>query len=114
MATPQRAERAEAEIERTEHPHIVRHPGIAGGRPIIEGTRIRVELVAGFHLRGVTPAEIIATYPHVKPAAVYDAVSYYLDHREEIDRFVEESIPRDVRERYSLVVEGAKITSRDR
>ncbi len=118
MATRSRVEspdsaRSERTIERTEHPHIVRDSGIASGRPIIEGSRIRVELIAGFHLSGTDPGEILATYPHLKPAAVYDAISYYLDHQDKIDRAVEASIPQDVRDRYGLEVEGAKIVSRD-
>lgn len=102
------------EVERTEHPHVVRRSDIAGGRPVIEGTRIRVELIAGFHRKGVTPEEIVDTYPHLRPAQVYDAISYYLDHQNEIDREVEDSIPHDVRDRYGLVVEGAKITDKPR
>jgi hypothetical protein len=31
--------------------------------------------------------------PHLSPAAVYDALSYYLDHRDEIDQMLEETAP---------------------
>jgi uncharacterized protein (DUF433 family) len=92
-------------LTRTEHPHIVRHPGIAGGDPIIEGTRIRVELVARFHRAGQDPEDMIVMYPHLKPAAVYDAISYYLDHQDEINRIIEESTPDAVAERYGYVVD---------
>jgi len=33
--------------------------------------------------------EIAATFPHVAPAALQDAIGYYLDHRPEIDAEIE-------------------------
>ncbi len=33
--------------------------------------------------------EMLATYPHLHASWVYDAISYYLDHREEIEREIE-------------------------
>ena len=65
---------------KTEHPHIVRVPGIAGGEPVIAGTRITVALIARLLQAGDEPADIIARYPHLAPAAVYAAISYYLAH----------------------------------
>jgi len=71
---------------KTEHPHIVKTEGVVGGRPRIKGTRISVELVARYFKMGESPDDIILMYPHLKPAAVYDAISYYLDHQEEMER----------------------------
>lgn len=71
---------------KTEHPHIVRTEGIVGGRPRIGGTRISVELIARYFKMGESPDDIILMYPNLKPAAVYDAISYYLDHQEEMER----------------------------
>jgi len=70
---------------KTEHPYIVKVAGVSGGRPIIKGTRITVWLVANLFKQGCSPEEILATYPHLTPAAVYDALSYYFDHKEEIE-----------------------------
>ncbi len=78
-------------LVKTEHPHIVRVPGVADGRPVIAGTRISVEFIARLLRAGVEPWEIVATYPHLSPAGVYDAVSYYLDHQAEIDQEIAES-----------------------
>ena len=69
----------------TEHPHVVRTPGVCGGRPHIKDSRIPVSAIAGLFRRGEPAHEIAATYPHLDPAAVYDAISYYLDHREQIE-----------------------------
>ncbi len=33
------------EITSTEHPHIVRHPGISGGSPVIKGGHVTVRLM---------------------------------------------------------------------
>lgn len=78
---------------RTEHPHIVIVPGICGGRP----NHRRDAHQRGFH-RALPQSwrkawEIIVAYPHLKPAAVYDAISYYLDHQEEIEQEIAASTP---------------------
>jgi uncharacterized protein (DUF433 family) len=70
----------------TEHPHIVRVHGVCGGRPIIKGTRLSVRHIAQLYKAGDTVEEIIHAHPHVKSAAVYDAISYYLDHQQEIEQ----------------------------
>jgi len=94
----------EREVISTEHPHIVRVPGICGGEPIIEGTRISVEFIARLHPKGEEPWAIIASYPHLKPAAVYDAISYYLDHLDEINRVIEEDTLEAVMDRYGFEI----------
>ncbi len=66
------------EIQRTEHPYIVRHPGIGNGEPMIKGTRIAVRLIAGYYKRGATVEEIERDYAFLSTAAIYDAISYYL------------------------------------
>ena len=69
----------------TEHPHIVRAEGVCGGRPHLEGSRVSVRTIAELYRRGESAQEILATYPGLDPAAIYDAISFYLDHRTEID-----------------------------
>ncbi len=74
------------EAQQTEHPYIVRVPGICGGRPTIKGTRITVQLIAALYKAGDSVEEILQSYPHLPAAAVYDAISYYLDHQSEIEQ----------------------------
>jgi uncharacterized protein (DUF433 family) len=69
----------------TEHPYIVRAPGICGGRPIITGTRVSVRHIAQLYKAGDTVEEILQAHPSLPAAAVYDAISYYLDHQKEIE-----------------------------
>ncbi len=80
-----------ATTSRTERPHIVRSPGVAGGTPTIAEPRISVAFIVGRLRAGDTPQDILASYPHLTPAAVYDAISFYYDHQEEIDRFIAEN-----------------------
>jgi uncharacterized protein (DUF433 family) len=75
----------------TDHPYIVRREGVRGGRPILRGSRIPVWLVAAMWKAGDTPEEIGQTYPHLEPAAIYDAISYYLDHQTDIEAEINEN-----------------------
>ncbi len=91
---------------RTEHPHIVKVPGVLGGEPVIAGTRIGVAFIARLLQAGEEPSEIVATYPNLQPAAVYDAVSYYLDHQTEIDALLAGSTLTELAERYGFSVQS--------
>jgi len=69
------------------HPHITSAPTICGGSPCLAGTRITVRTIVVYALRyGISPEELLTYYPHVSLAAIYDALSYYYDNREEIER----------------------------
>ncbi|MFL6231559.1 MAG: DUF433 domain-containing protein [Thermoanaerobaculia bacterium] len=72
-----------------DHPYIVRTEGICGGSPRIRDSRISVRVIAGLYRQGEPVGEILDTYPHLDPAAVDDAIGYYLDHRQEIDAEIE-------------------------
>ena len=75
------------------HPHITSDPKICGGSPRIDGTRITVRTIAtyAFH-HGMSPEELLVQYPHLNLASIYDALSYYYDHREDIDREIAEHL----------------------
>jgi uncharacterized protein (DUF433 family) len=69
------------------HPYIVSDPTVCGGSPRIEGTRIAVRtVVIATLLHGQTPEQLLQHYPHLSLAAIHDALSYYYDHREVMDR----------------------------
>src|SRR5438132_4436365 len=68
------------------HPYIERRPGVQGGEPVIAGTRITVRIVSGWHLMGNSADEIAAMYPHINMAQIFDALSYYYDHKVEIEQ----------------------------
>ncbi|WP_447977988.1 DUF433 domain-containing protein [Candidatus Nitrospira bockiana] len=75
----------------TTHPYIVSDQEVCGGSPRLAGTRITVRtVVIATLLHGLTPEELLQHYPHLPLAAIYDALSYYYDHREAIDREIAE------------------------
>jgi uncharacterized protein (DUF433 family) len=54
---------------------------------VIRGTRITVRLVVEDGIRGgATPEEMLRAWPHLTLAQIYDAFSFYYDHKKEIDR----------------------------
>ena len=75
----------------TEHPHVVRTAGIRGSQPHLRGTGLSVGLIARFYKLGAAPDELLATYPQLTPAALFDALSYYHDHQGEIDHVLAET-----------------------
>jgi uncharacterized protein (DUF433 family) len=79
----------EKEVIPTAHPHIVKIPGVQGGEPIVRGTQQTVrEIVERTHA-GMTAEEIVAYYgPPLSPAHIYDTLSYYHDHRDELDPII--------------------------
>ena len=70
-------------IERT---HIETTPGVCGGRPRVVGHRIRVQDIVLWTEEGQSPDEIVARFPQLSLADVYAALTYYHDHRAEIDQ----------------------------
>ena len=70
--------------------YIVKTPGICGGRARIDGTRIGIEVIVGLYQSGASVDEIVSGYPDsdLTPAKVHAALVYYYDHREEIDRLL--------------------------
>jgi len=73
----------------TEHPHITATPGICGGRPAVKGTRIPVKTLVRYYQNNPDAKEVLAGFPHLTVAQLYDALSYYHDHQAEIDADME-------------------------
>lgn len=55
---------------------IVRNPSVLGGRPVLEGTRISVDLILRMVAGGMTVEEIAAQYPHVTKDDIQTALEY--------------------------------------
>ncbi len=69
----------------TSKQHIESRSGVCGGKPCIAGTRIRVQDIYVCHeLRGMTPDEIVDSYPTITLADVHAALMYFWDHPDEI------------------------------
>ena len=66
--------------------YIVRTPGVRGGHPRVDGTRIGVHDVIGLLQNGETIDSLIANcFPDLTRAKVYECLAYYEDHRGDID-----------------------------
>jgi len=73
----------------TEHIDIT--PGVCGGKPRVAGHRIKVQDIVIWHERmGMSPDEIVSSYPSITLSDVYAALAYYHDHLEEIRRQIKE------------------------
>jgi uncharacterized protein (DUF433 family) len=71
-----------------DHPYVTSAATILGGEPIIKGTRTPVRAVVEHWRFGDAPEEISRKLPHLRLAQIFDALSYYDDHRAEIERYV--------------------------
>lgn len=57
-------------------PIIIRDPAVLGGKPIIAGTRISVQLILEKLRDGWTIADLLADYPHLTREQLVAAVAY--------------------------------------
>lgn len=73
----------------TEHLYIVRNSAILSGEPIIKGTRTPVRAIVEMWRLGMPPEEIVQGLPHLNLAQVFDALSYFADHQDEILQHIE-------------------------
>src|SRR3989304_1199018 len=81
----------------TEHHYIMRDNDILSGEPIVMGTRTPVRAIVELWRLGVNPEEIPLHLPHLTLAQVFDALSYYADHQEEIRQNIERNkVPDDL------------------
>ncbi len=69
------------------YPHISTTPDVRGGRPCIDGTRITVMDIVTLERMGLPP-EAMRTHYSSRPltlAEVHAALTYYYDHKNEVD-----------------------------
>lgn len=84
-------------VQITEHLYIVRDERILSSEPIIKGTRTPVRAIVETWRMGTTPEEISRGLPHLTLAQIFDALSYYSDHQEEINAYIERNrIPNNL------------------
>ncbi len=74
--------------QETDHPYIERGSDILSGEPIIKGTRTPVRAIVEHWKFGDSPEEIARQLPHLRLAQIFDALSYYDDHRSEIEHYI--------------------------
>ena len=74
--------------EVTKHPYIERQTNVLNGEPVIKGTRTPVRAIVEHWKFGDPPDEIARKLPHLRLAHIFGALSYYDDHRDEIERYI--------------------------
>lgn len=75
-------------LNATEHYYIVTDDRILGGEPIIKGTRTPVRAIVELWRQGIQPEAIPQRLPHLTLAQVFDALSYYSDHQDQINQYI--------------------------
>jgi uncharacterized protein (DUF433 family) len=89
--------------------HIVSTSDTCGGKPRINGTRIRVKDIVLWHERiGMSPEQIVSEWSHLTLGDVYAALSYYDDNRARFDAEMkaEEEFAADLEAKTSLTAAG--------
>lgn len=88
--------------------HIAISPEVVGGKPRIAGHRITVQNVVIWHERMGLSADEIASNYGLSLADVYAALTYYYDHRQEIDDAIlaDESYVAELRNRIKSKLSG--------
>ena len=82
--------------------YITRSPEVYGGQPVIAGTRTLVKSIVGYYKMGLSVEEILEGLPHLSPAQVFAALSYYHDHQAETEHDIEDSLVETLIARYGL------------
>lgn len=82
-------QRATIQLVTTEHPYVVKTTGVCGGRPLIKGTRTPVQAIVEYYRLGMDTYHILTELPSITEAQLHDALSYFYDHKEEIEIGIE-------------------------
>lgn len=72
-------------VKGIKHPYIIKKSGVQGGKAVIKGTRIPVSTIIIWYKAGKEIYEILDMYPQLTPAQMHDALSYYYDHKKEME-----------------------------
>lgn len=54
----------------------------------VTGTRIPLERIVEYHRAGYSPEAIVEAFDTLRLSDVYTVISYYLDHKEEVEEYL--------------------------
>ncbi len=60
-------------------------PGVLGGRPCLEGSRISVHALVARLRDGKRPEDLLDDWPHLDLARIYAGLAYYYANKERIE-----------------------------
>ena len=73
--------------QKLKYPYISVNKNIRQGQPVISGTGIRVlDIAVRYEVMGMTPEDIQVSFPHLTLSQIHDALSFYYDHKIEMDK----------------------------
>lgn len=85
-STPEAVAEAAIQIQLGGSAHIEMRSTRSGLQAYVRGTRVAVRHIAAFLEAGRTVEEIVQEdLPHIAPVAIYEAIAYFYDHRDEIE-----------------------------
>ena len=61
---------------KTQFEYITTDPAVLGGKPIIKGTRISVQLILEWIANGSSAEQITQEFLHLKPEAIREAILF--------------------------------------
>lgn len=67
------------------HPHVEAREDLLGGSPVVIGTRVPVRRLYEWHRRGVKAESLVARYPSLGIAKVFDALSFAYDNADVVE-----------------------------
>lgn len=73
------------------HPYVTFDQTICGGKALIHGTRIPIWSIVKWYKSGLSTEEILREFPHVPPAKIYAAFSYYYENEDDIEHDITEN-----------------------
>ena len=86
----------------TEHKYIVKDEKIYSGSPHIKGTRIPVKAIVIHYQSGMSLEDILEGYPSINPAQLFDALSYYHDNKEEIEKDIQRDSIDNIKKEFAI------------
>ena len=95
-------------VKEVRHPYISMSKKIRGGEPVISGTGIRVlDIAVRYEIMGMSPEDVLVAFPHLNLSQVHDALSYYYEHKGEMDKMWKNSLKRveSIRKNHPSVLE---------
>ncbi len=78
-------------VQATEYLYVVRDDEILQGEPIIQGTRTPVRAIVETWRMGIAPEDIPKGMPYLTLGQIFGALTYYSDHQDEINQFIEKN-----------------------
>ena len=94
--------------KRVRHPYITSDKKIRDVEPVISGTGIRVlDIAVRYEIMEMSPEDIVVAFPHLNLQQINDALSYYYEHKSEIDKTWKDTIKKTegMRKTYSSIME---------